>query len=371
LADSIILIQNNISIFSVHLLWTVMSILFVLTLILFAVSVTARMQHRKNEKLAESYRDKWYPIILAYLNKDLSRNKVEQYLTDDPREYSVFEEIIYEMMENLKGTEVTQLQEVLHLSPIFDYHFKQLQSHKTVNLIKACSYFSYIRLENYKVIEKLKSFLSSGNSMLAFSAASALMASKEVEIRAKALRAIAQREKFSRMALLEMIYKFHSKQLKQETEESQVMRELIKDKKVSPVSAGILIQGAIELGYQDLMPFFFNKMKSTKYRWNNSDVLPALIRAQGNFFNIEATEEIKRHINHKSPEVRRSVVESLGKFGGQENLEAIFGLLDDDNFQVKLAAVTALDENGAQGEKLLQLSYSDTKLNIRSLVESL
>lgn len=348
-----------------------MFILFVLTLILFAVSVAARMRNRKNEKLAESYQDKWYPIILAYLDNDLNSHKVEQYFTDNPIEYSVFEDIVHEMMENLKGNEVTQLQELLHATPIFDYHFKQLQSNKTVDLIKACSYFSYIRLVNYKVIEKLRSFLSSENSMLAFSAASALMASKDVEIRAYALRTIAEKERFSRMALLEMIYKFHSKQQKQEAEESQVLQKLIENEKNPPQNVGILIQGAIELGYQQLMPFFFKKMKSTRYHWNNPDVLQALISAQGAFFNDEASEEIRKYLTHESPEVRREVAKAIGKLGGEENLEALFSLLGDDDFEVKFAAVKALDENGEEGKALLRLSYADKELNTRSLVESL
>jgi len=371
LSGLLFLIQNSLTRLSINALWTVMLILFVLTLILFLASVTTRVRHWTYDKLTETYQEKWYPIILSYIDGGISSEEVEEKFDKGGLEYAVFEKIIFEMMENLKGEEVPKLQELLYLPPIFDHHFEQLKSGSAATRIKACNYFSYIRLINYRIIEKLVSFLDSDSSMLAFSAASALTASKKVNIRARALRAITETPKYSRMAILEMIYKFHSKQQGQLEEESKRLKKLIKSKEVPPENVGILIEGAIELGYQNLLPFFFEKLQSTRYRWRNPPVLKALIKAQGDFFNVEAAELIRKFANHADPKVRKAVVEALSKLGGKEDLDVIYRLLDDDDFEVKYTAVKALDENGEAGQKLLKKSFEDPELYTRALVNTL
>lgn len=358
-------IQSGFNNLSLQLLWTVTLILLVLTIFLFVSTLIARARYRSQERTVAQLNEKFYPIILQYVDGEITLQELKSAFTGSGREYEIFEDIIFEMLESVRGPESERLRSLLYLNPVFKHHFRQLKSRKTANRIKACHYFSYLKLVNSQVIEKLFSFLSSDKSMLVFSAASALMGSPKVEIRSRALSAIAQRPNFSAMALLEMTYKFRNSHDDQQEEEAAALKKIILNQEMPAKSLSILIKGASELGYQELVPVFQNKLYANGIRWKNYQVLQALIKAQGEFFNVEGVSVIKRYHRHKNPEVRQAVAQALGMMGGEDNLLIVQSMLEDENFEVKLAAVKALQENGEEGEQLLEAS-----MNNNAMVES-
>ncbi len=364
-------IQDTYFELSIQLLWSVMLVLIALTLILFITSVVARARHRRYDQKVQAFQDKLYPVILSYLDEEMTEDEVEEVFSGQGLEYSVFEGIIFEMLESLEGEDNYRLQELLFLSPIFNYHLEQLGSGNDVTRIKACTYFSYLRLVNFKVIQRLLDFLDSDNKLLVFSAASALMASREVEIRAKALRVIMAQKHYSGMALLEMVYKFHNEEDEQMDEEAEVLHSLIENEKIPVENAAVLIEGAAELGYQQLLPQFNEKLKSLKSRWRDPVILKALIRAQGVYYNAKAAPDILQHLYHKDAGVRKMVAFSLGQFGGEENLKALYNLLYDPEYEVKFMAVKMLNENGEEGWKMLEQSYEIPHLKTLSIVKTL
>ncbi|MGK7370728.1 MAG: HEAT repeat domain-containing protein [Candidatus Halalkalibacterium sp. M3_1C_030] len=342
-----------------------------LTLLLFLASIIARTSHWSHEQLVKTYQNKHFPLILEYLDGEITEEEIEKEFRGQGIEFSVFEEIIFEMLENLEGNEADKLRQLLYLEPIFNYHFQQLNSSDKVECIKACNYFSHVRLINYKVIKKLQALLSSENKMLVFSAASALMASQEVDIRAKALRVVAEQAHYSRMALLEMVYKFHNTEEEQMQEEGEALKNLIDDDDIPPKSASVLIEGASELGYQSLLPFFLSKLESTEQRWKHPEILRALIKAQGDFYNSGAFPLIEKYIDHADSEVRKSIAYALGKFGDDKSLKGLYRLLHDRDYEVKVIAAKGLYENGEDGQTWLEASYEEEHLNIKSIVNTL
>lgn len=366
-----ILIQTDYTEIPVFVLWVVTLTLILLTVILFLASLVTRARHRRYEKKVEAYSEHIYPLILQYLEGEMSKEAVQDRMSGKGLEYSVFENIIFDMLENLEGNEVRKLQKLLYLQPIFDYHLEQLRSNNTINRIKACNYFSYVRLINYRILNQLMGMLFSPNPMLAFSAASALMASKECSIRAEALRAIARRPHISGMALLEIFYKFHFEQDDQLDEEGAELLKLIDDVNIPPDNLAMMINGISEIGYHQLAGPFLEKLKSDHDRWNRPNVLGALIRALGTYFNLEAAPVVRQYIYHDHTQVRKAAAETLGIFGQKEDLKALYNMLYDDNFQVKLTAAEALLQNGEQGEQLLKRSFRYAHLKTRPIAESL
>jgi len=358
-------IQSGFNELSVQLLWTVTLILLALTLFLFASSLIVRSRYRSQEKKVEQLKEKLYPLILHYVHDEITVKDIKSEFTGEGLEYEVFEDIIFEMLESVRGPESEKLRRLLQLDPIFKHHYKQLKSRKTANRIKGCHYFSYLQLDNKQVITKLSAFLSASDSMLVFSAASALMASSKVEVRGRALSAIAERPNFSTMALLEMTYKFPNSHEDQQDEEAATLKEIILNQTMPHKSLGVLIKGTSELGYQDLVKVFQKKLHANSKRWKNYKVLQALIKAQGVFLNTKAISEVKKYRKHTHPEVRQAVAEALGMLGGEENLLIVQSLLQDNNFEVKLAAIKALQENDEEGQRVLAES-----MNKHAIIES-
>jgi hypothetical protein len=356
---------------SVKLLWIITLILVALTLLLFLASIIARTRHWTHEQLVKTYQNKHFPLILKFLEGEITEEEIEEKFRGQGIEFSVFEDIIFEMLENLEGEDADKLRQLLYLSPIFNYHFQQLNSSDTVECIKACNYFSYVRLVNYKVLKKLQALLSVENKMLVFSAASALMASNEVAIREKALRTVAAKAHYSRMALLEMVYNFHNAEDEQMKGEGEALLNLIDDEAIPPKSSAVIIEGASEIGYQNLLSFLVGKLESTTLQWRHPDVLKALIKAQGDYYNLETFLLIKRFADHSDKEVRKAVAYTLGKFGDPDSLKTLYEMLHDPEYEVKVIAAKGLYENGEDGQALLQTSYEEEHLNIKSIVNTL
>jgi len=342
-----------------------------LTVALFMASLTVRARHSRFEKRVEELKEKIYPLILEYMEGDLTEKEIQEQLSEKGQEYSVFENIIFEMLENLEGEDARKLQKLLYLPPLFDYHIEQLRSGSDFKRIQACNYLSYVRLINYRIIEQLMEFLYSPNQLLAFSAASALMASKEISIRAEALKAVAKRPRISNMALLEMFYKFHFEQEDQLEEEGAELIKIVNDPNIPVENLDLIIVGISEVGYHQLAGPFLEKLRSENERWNQPDVVAALIRALGNYFNLEAAPIVRQYIYHDYAQVRLATAETLGKFGGEEDMKALYNMLYDDDFQVKLTAAEALLDNGDQGRKLLERSFRYEHLETKPIAKSL
>ena len=367
----LLLIQTGYSEFSVHFLWVLTLTLALLTVALFAASLTVRARHRRFEKQVENFKEEIYPTILEYVEGELTEQEVHQHLSGEGKQYSVFETIIFEMLENLEGEDARKLRQLLYMEPLYDYHLEQLRSGNDFKRIQACNYLSYVGLIDEHIMEQLLEFLFSSNQLLAFSAASALMASSDISIRAEALKAIAKRPRISNMALLELFYKFHYEQEDQLEEEGTELIKVIEDKNIPVENLDLIIVGISEVGYHQLAGPFLEKLRSESDRWNHPDVLSALIRALGNYFNLDAAPYVRQYIYHEYAQVRKAAAETLGVFGQEEDLKALYNMLYDDDFQVKLTAAESLLDNGEEGRELLERSFRYAHLETEPIAKSL
>jgi len=370
--DSIISTLFQLPLFDspVAFLLAVTLILLGLTLLLFISSVIARIRHWSSDQLIKVYRKKHYPLILDYLEGEKTKEEIKKQFLGEGIEFSVFENIIFEMIENLEGEDVENLKELLLLPPIFNYHLDQLNSDDEVESIKACNYYRYLNLVSDEVIERLRILLNSQNKMLVFSAASALMGSNNVKIREEALTHIAKVPSYSKMALLEMVYNFKNNGEDQMEEEAFVLQKLIEKKEISPRNAAVIIEGASEMGYQQLLSFFYEKLTSADNRWNYPAVRKALLKAQGTYYNTEALPQVLESVGSQDSEIRASAAFTLGRFGDEASLQILYDLLQDPVFEVKYVAAKSLHENGEVGEALLKDSFEIEHLNTKAIVET-
>lgn len=355
----------------VELLWAVTLLLFALTLLLFTASAVARIRHWSADQLINTYRERHHPLIFDYLEGECTRQDIEEKFLGEGIEFSVFENIVFEMIENLEGEDIDKLKDLLLLPPIYNFHLEQLNSNDEVAYIKACNYYRYLDLVNEEVIDRLLTLLKSSNKMLAFSAASALMASSEVEVRENALSYIASVPSYSKMALLEMVYNFKNNHENQMEQEAAVLKNLIENREIPPVNAAILIEGSAEMGYQQMVSFFYDKLISEDERWNHPEVLKALLKAQGTYYNTEALPQVLEHVGSQYPEIRASAAFALGQFGDEASLQILYDLLQDPVFKVKYIAVKSLHKNGEIGEALLKDSFEIEQLNTKAIVDTL
>lgn len=368
----LLLLQNALDAdWSMGVLWISSLVLGGITLLLFAASIYARSRNARFERMLNERKEHFFPLVMEYMEGERSRESFEDELSGRGVDFIALEQVVTDLLEHIEGDDVERLQYLLELPAIANYHLRQLESDDVYVRIKACNYISYVNLVTDVTTRMVERNLRSDNQLLVFSAASAMMSSDECAVRARALRAAAERRGLSGMAILEMFYKFHRPELDQMKEEARHLRQILEESRVPPQALAYLVRGVAEAGYYHLSDFLLEKLQSDLSRWHQPAVLSALIRALGELFNPEASPEIRAQIYHPSALVRMACAQALSGLPEQKNLLALYNLLFDDEMQIRYQAVSGLLAEGRWGPALLEeaLRYRPDILEIRERLD--
>ncbi|MDZ7758242.1 hypothetical protein [Rhodohalobacter sp.] len=296
---------------AMQLLILVTILLTVATFILFTLTVVMRLKQNRDEKRMNGYREKFLPLIFEYMEENIEVSSFENLLGSSALKYRVFEETIIKLLKNVEGEESEKLKRLLMIDPLYKFHMKQLKEGNNVVKIEACNYFRYTKIVRGDVLYILGKFVQSDNIYLAFSAVSALLASDNLSDRIKALETFIKREGISKMALLELFYRFKHDNKNQTKEEAAFLEALISDKSLSTKKRALLIRCVSESNYYLMIKPLQNWLESRDELWKEPEVLSALIDSQRIFLNSMAIEIIKAYRNYPDEDVRKSVQEAV------------------------------------------------------------
>ena len=356
---------------SVQILWTTLLVLLFSTIVLLLGSMYMRYRNRIIERKVQAYTNKFYPIILDYLENGKDEDEILKHFTGKGIEYAVFEKVVIELLDQLSGDDADKIRQLLYLDPIFEHHVRQLDSGSKVTLVKACNYFGYVRLVNFRVIRVLRYLVNDSNRLLAFSAASALMASKNIEDRKYALERISMRKRISEMAVLELLHKFQSKSKKEtrHNEEAEALKWVVNLKDIPSDNLALLVLGISEMGYFQLTELFYKYLKSRLMRWNHVEVKKALIRSQGYFLNWEASEYIRNLLDAPNPEIVKASAEVLSIMKGEENEQKLLSKITGEDENEDFVILSAMFSEGYDDSFILEKVQHVNKEYLGSLIE--
>jgi hypothetical protein len=296
---------------AIQLLILVTLLLTVTTFILFVITVTMRLKKNRDEKRINEYRETFLPLIFEYMEENVEEATFEKLFGSNALKYRVFEETIVKLLKNVEGEDADKLKRLLMIESLYKYHLKQLKAGNDVVKIEACNYFRYTNIVRADVVYILGNFVQSDNTYLAFSAASALMASDNFHDRMHAMDTFTKREGISKMALLELFYRFKHDNKSQTTEEAAFLEALISDKNLSSNKRALLIRCVSESNYYLMIKPLQSWLESRDEFWKEPGILSALIDSQRIFLNSMAIDSIKAYQNYPDREVRKSVQEAV------------------------------------------------------------
>ncbi|MFO7798532.1 MAG: hypothetical protein R6V22_02095 [Rhodohalobacter sp.] len=296
---------------AIQLLILVTLLLTVSTFTLFVITVAMRLKQNRDEKSINEYRETFLPLIFEYLEENGEVAMFEKLLGSNALKYRVYEETIVKLLKNVEGEDAEKLKRLLMIDSLYKYHLKQLKDDSDVVKIEACNYFRYTNIVRGDVVYILGKFVQSANTYLAFSAASALMASDNFNDRMHAMDTFTKREGISKMALLELFYRFKHDNKRQTTEEAAFLEALISDKSLSTKKRALLIRCVSESNYYLMIKPLQSWLESRDELWKEPDVLSALIDSQRIFLNSMAIDSIKAYQNYPDREVRKAVQDAV------------------------------------------------------------
>lgn len=328
-------------------------VLFVLLAVMLTASVVLRALHLRQEKWQEKLRNHYYPLIFSYIDSSITLEEFNSHIHGTHLGYQTLQEMLMEMIQDFSGHEREKLQELYETPHLYNHNAEMLAGSRRMPKIEACVYLRNVSHLTEAVLEYLYALLNSSDATQAYSAAAALMASPDPAIRAWGLYHMSCRQDISTMAILELFYLFNHQHQEQMHEEGYHLREIIKDPGTTDSHAAVLIKALPEIGYVELADFIYSLAENDDRFTGNPELMEALITTLGTFVYYEAAGLIRSNIYSPWTTVRRACAEALGYFGEQHDLEALYNLLYDDSFQVRLHAVRALLKNGEQGEYML------------------
>jgi len=296
---------------AMQLLIMVTALLTLATFLLFTITVSMRLRRNWQHKKMKEYRDLYLPLIFDYLEGNVELSTFQNLIGSDELKFRTFEDTVIKLIKNVEGEEAKKLKKALMLKSLYRFHLKQLKSDSDELIIDGCNYFRYTNIANDQVIGILEKLLHSKNTYLAFSAASALMASDTLRNRMYALEIFAKRKGITKMALLELFWRFKRDHKGQNVEEAEFLKALISDDNLTSKKRTLLIQAVSESNYYLMIKPLQDWLESNEDRWKEPGVLSALIDAQRIFLNSEATESIKTYLQYPDQKVRKVAHEAI------------------------------------------------------------
>lgn len=326
--------------------YVVAALLGLFSLYLLFTSVLVRMASRYVENQKEKRKVQFYAQIIDHITaEEPDTNALEESIRTDV-DIDLFVELVGDLMTQLDGQELPKLQALMALPVIRKLYEKKLRSKLPQQQIDACLYLSKLSGLDADTLARLRELAASDNQLLAHSAASGLLSSPDVDVRFEAVKRMAGRPRISRLALLEILYRFHTQSSDQFEEESERLASLVVDASMPAHNIGVVIRAITDIGYVQLLMVLYDLLESG-FRAEDDEILEALIYSMGQFQFGAAGDWMERSaVVHPNPRIRRSAAQAFQSFNDPRFIPALMRLAQDPELDVRIKAIFALVSMG-------------------------
>jgi hypothetical protein len=346
-------------------------LLTAMCLYLVVAALWIRSANARTNRIREQVKEELYPQVLAYLEDAISADEVIP--KSDEKHHTIrlqeLEQMLFDYARHLEGEEYEKIQQLLTHRRFMSYHLKQLQSKTDQVRIRACVYYGHLEALPEHVEHRIEAFLQSDNRLLAHAAASAMMSSRNLNIRFRALTVMSSRKVISEMALLDLLYEFHRVELDQAEQETKRIMQLVRNELLPELNVALLIRGLADLNLVFASDPLFNLFQNPKRYDVSGQITEALIRAMTEFYRMDALPRIRSEIYNNSVAVRKACAYAFGEMGQEEDLKALKNLLYDKDYAVRFEAVKALNKLGSDGYLVLAEYLKNDSGDVRRMAE--
>lgn len=353
----------------------ILVILVILTFVTISLILSAygfRIYHTFKVNEQAAFRKKMLPLIYQFMDDGQDYDRFERILKS-PTDLQLFAALLYELIDEFEGDERERLQALLHLPALYDQKLGKLNSGRSSNQIWACYYFGQLIHLRESVSDRIEWLLDSPDEYVSFAASSAMMASEDVAIRARALEHNCKTPGVSRLSVIELMYQFHKADLGQYEEEAEILKSLISDHYTQDKARLVLVRGVADIGYHQLVDFLYEQLLDKFRADSDGHLTVALIDALGTFeYGPLAAFLARFGLTSPRAIVRYASVQNLASIDPISHIEMFVKMLDDKSSRVRIASAYALAQCGREGLLSLTGRLGSDKLSetvIRRIVQ--
>ncbi len=319
-------------------IYYVLLVMAALTLFVLVTTVISRWYSERRTYRRELLEEELGEKIVSYVSGDLSLEEVQNSL-HNRLDYQVMLKLVYKLEKSLEGVEEKRLQELMEVEATRDHFLKRFKSDDVILKAKACLYMSRRKSIQKESVREMVKLSASREPILAYAAATAVIAHGSMGQKATALRSVLYNREISRMAIGDLFVKFSRYGEEYHIREMEVISAMIEDPKVVPERKAILIRIFDELEYYHSLEFLLEY-----YRPDHPPVvMKALINLLAKFGVEEILPDIHQNFSvSNDPEIRKAAADAMGFFKKEESIPVLKRLLNDADYRVRYAAASGL-----------------------------
>lgn len=339
-------LQTSVDLLAFKFLWISVIVLLLISLNLILSSIYFRKKHQRLEGEKRVIKDIIYPQIFDYLDDNLSITAFDPIIKKRGLKYLILEELLFDLHNHIQGDELGKLNVLLRQEGIYQIYLELLNDDSASGLIRACRYFSNLDKIDNSVFFILKDLVNSKNQLLAFSAASAAMRHPNPVKRIDILAMMSCKKGVSKMAIVELLFKYVSGDDEQREWEIVELRRYLLNSTIPEKQVAMAILGIVELGFYELGDDLLSFIKTNNRYDVSGDLTSASIKALAKLGRSEILPLIKKKFhNHRLAKIREVSAYAIGELLAYEYEEILLGLMKDRDYNVRFCAIKTIIEN--------------------------
>ncbi len=347
---------------SYELLYNLTSVLAFITISVVLLAVGRRFINSWEEKYRTDYQKEILSLVFRYVEGEASKNEITSYLNDNWSTALSFQEILYELIKDLKGSYKEQLQDLLKIDLLFNAYQKYLRTFSEYKKLDALNYFRHFHSLPDEIADQLWKYIDRKSFMLAHASTSVLMRSTNVNVRRKAIKKYVQRSDATLHSFMEILHEYHRPELEQTDKESKLVSSLLFRDDLEANLKIALLRCVSQFGYLEQADALYSYLIILTQEKGDPKVIAECIRALGKLYYVTGAPLI-RELAEESPHpsIRQTCAFALGKFGTEKDHREIVPLLLDSSYEVRYEAALALSNAGGVVDDLLEhLAHTKT-----------
>lgn len=345
-----------------ELLYNLTSVLAFTTISVVLLAVGHRFINSWEENFRTTCQKEILPLIFRFVEGEAPKKEITSYLNDNWYAAIAFQEILYELIEDLKGSYKEQLQDLLKTDLLFNTYQNYLRSFWEYKKLDALDYFRHLHSLPDEIVEQLWKYIDRKSFVLAHASTSVLMCSTDVYIRIKAIKKYVQRSDATLQSFIEILHEYHRPELEQTEKESKLVSSLLFRDGLEANLKIALLRCVPQFGYLGQADALHSYLIILRQERGEPKIMAECIRALGRLYYITAAPII-RELAVESPHscIRQACAFALGKFGTEKDHREIVPLLLDNSYEVRYEAALALSKAGGEVDELLEhLEHTQT-----------
>jgi len=313
-----------------------------------------RVSYIRRSKRQAILRDKWEPIILAYVSGDIDIERTIKRLNIRRRNLPFFTDFTSEYLGSLAGSEYEKLIKLLRRLDLADFELKKLRHRNVWKRVFALNHLGW--LKEKRTIPEIKKSLKDSNPLVFYAAAEALSSMQDEDSFDEVASTLLSRPYWNKIRTAEIFLKYGRPAAPQ-------LVKFLNDKNITSDRRALVIDILGEFEATEMA----DELLALGPLTTDFNIKVSIIKYLGRITYLNAKDFLIMSLDDDSWVVRGQAAKSLGFIGVPEAVDKLALLLRDNVWWVRYLSAQALGNIGPEGWTRLEAAKKGADIYARDI----